>query len=58
MIHSARPTVLSCSDYYSCLNFVLLLENFKSGDERTENTFENSDHYRPWLWVVLVDQKA
>ena len=46
------------SDHYSRLKFVLFCEILKSGDGRTDNTCENSDHYRPWLWVVLVDQQG
>ena len=44
------------SDHYSSLNFFLYCEVLKSGDWRTDNTCENRDHYRPWLWVGLVDQ--
>ena len=50
MIHSARSTV-QCSR----LNFVLFCEILKSGNRRTDNTCENSDHYLPWLWVGHVD---
>ena len=25
-------------------------------DGRTDNTFENNEYYRPWLWVGQVDQ--
>ena len=46
------------SDHYSCLKVVLLCEIFKSGDGCTDNTTENSDRCRPWLWVDLVDQFA
>ena len=49
------------NDHYSSLNFVLFCESLKIGDGRTDrridNTCENSDHYRPWLWVGLVNQK-
>ena len=53
MIHSARPKVQ--------LVAILTLKLFgfarfwKVGtDERTDNMYENSDHY----WVGLVDQKG
>ena len=39
------------SDHYSHLKIVSL----KSG--RTNNMCENSDHYRLWQWVGLVDQQ-
>ena len=44
------------------MSFVLFCETLKSGDGstdgRTDNTCENNDHYRPWLWVGLVDQNT
>ena len=41
---------------------MVLLKILKSGeggwtDRQTNGMCENSDHYRPWLWVGLVDQK-
>ena len=45
------------SCHCSCLNFVLFCEIVKSAGGRTDNTCENSDHYRAGLWVGLVDQK-
>ena len=69
MIHSSKPTLHIIhiilihpqsgysSDHY--LNLVLFCEILKSGegrtDGRTDNTCENSDHYRPWLWVDQND---
>ena len=48
------------SKYYSRLKVVLFCDILKSGDGRkhvrTDNTCENSDHYRPWQQVGLVDQ--
>ena len=35
------------NDHYSRLNFVLFCGILKSGDRRTDNTCENSDHYQP-----------
>ena len=46
---------LASGDHYSRLNFALFCEILKSVPVRTDNKCENSDHYRPWLWVV--DQK-
>ena len=43
------------SDQYFLIKFFLLYEILKIGDWRTDTTCENSDHYRPWLWVGLVD---
>ena len=44
------------SNHYSHFKFVLFCEILKNVDGRTDPTCENSDHYRPWLWVGLVDQ--
>ena len=47
MIHSARHVA----------NFAFYI--WKVGtdaDGRTDNMYKNSDPYRPWLWVVRVDQ--
>ena len=49
MIHSARPTVQQQSLFSLELCFVLDFEKWG----RTDNTFENSDHY---LWVGLADE--
>ena len=49
MIHSARLKVANIS-FDIC--FVL-----NSGDERTNEMYENNNYYRPWLWIGLVDQK-
>ena len=47
------------SDHYSRLKVVLFCKILKvETDVRTDNKCENSDHYRPWLWVGLVDQKS
>ena len=47
MIHSARPTVSPVA-----------ITTWKVGaDVWTEISFEKSYHYRPWLWVGLVDQQ-
>ena len=43
---------LASSDHYSQLKL------FCFADERTDTTCENSDHYRPWLRVGLVDQSS
>ena len=51
MIHSARPTVSPV------VNIVFAWKLFcfeKRG--RTDDMCKNNDHYRPWLWVGLVDQ--
>ena len=55
---STRPDPQSpgSSDHYSRFNFVLFCQILKS-DGRTDYTCQNSDHYRPWLWVGLVDQQ-
>ena len=60
MIHSARSTVPPSSDHYSHLKVVLICEILKVVPTtcETDDMRENSDHYRPWLWVGLVDQKA
>ena len=44
------------SYHFFHLNLVLFCEILKSGEGRTDNMCENSDHYRPWLGVGLVDQ--
>ena len=31
-------------------------EKWQRTDGRTEDMCKNNDHYRPWLWVGLVDQ--
>ena len=41
------------SDHYFHVKFVLFYEILNL---RTDNTCENSDHYRPWLWVGRMDQ--
>ena len=60
MIHSARPTVLP--EVITILAGKLICFILKSEDRRkdlcTDNTCENGDHYRPWLWVGPVDQKV
>ena len=52
-----KPQSRQQRSLYSHLKVVLFCELLKRGDECTDPTFQNSDHYRPWLWVVLVDQK-
>ena len=47
------------SNHYSHLKFVLFCEIFEKSRRTyrcTDNTCENSGHYRPWLWVGLMDQ--
>ena len=55
MIHSARPTVSPVANIVCAWNFVLF---WKVGtDERTNGRHvHNNDHYRPWLWVGLLDR--
>ena len=43
---------LASSEHY----FLLNLEFEKCTDGRTDNTCENNDHYRSWLWVGSVEQ--
>ena len=50
-----QTPIHASSDHYSYLSFVLFCEILKSGDGRTDNSWENSDHYRPWLWVGLMN---
>ena len=40
------------SDHYSHLKVILFWDIWESGD----TTCKNSDNYRPWLWVGLVNQ--
>ena len=53
MIHSARAIVTPVANIVSIWK---AFEHLKSGDGRTDNMCENNDPYRPWLWVVRVDQ--
>ena len=51
----------TCSNHYSRFIVVLFCEILKMGTDgqtwgRTVNMREHSDHYRPWLWVGLMDQ--
>ena len=48
MIHSARPTVA-----ITMLTWNLFCLAMTEG--RTDTNCQNSDHFRPWLWVSLVD---
>ena len=58
MIHSARPTVLPVAITILAWKLFCFARFWKVGtDGRTDNTCENCDHHRPWLWVGLVDQK-
>ena len=43
-------------DHYFHFKMIWFCVILKSGDGRTDTTCNNSDHYRPWLWVCLVDQ--
>ena len=45
MIHSTRPTVQPIA--ITIVAWKIFCEIWKSGDGRTDNTCENSDHYRP-----------
>ena len=59
MIHSARSTVRPVAITILTWKLFCFAIFWKVGtDIRTETTSENSDHYRPWLWVGLVDQKT
>ena len=53
MIHSARPTVSPVVIIVFTWN-LFCFEKWGRADGRT--LCENSDHYRPRLWVGLVDQ--
>ena len=60
---STRPDPQTySSDHYSRSKVLFFCEILKSWDGRTDGqtdtTCENSDHYRPWLWVGLMDQKC
>ena len=50
--HTHLPT---SNDQYYHLIVVLFLWGFENWG-RKDKTCENSDQYRPWLWVGLVDQ--
>ena len=50
MIHSARP---QSAQKWRFVNLFDYVHTYR----RTENICENSDHYRQWLWVGLVDKK-
>ena len=54
MIHSARPTVPTVMITLFSLELCFVLWDFEKW--RTDNMCKKSDHYRPWLWVGLVDQ--
>ena len=59
MIHSARPTISPVANIVFAWNLFCFARIWKVGMEvRTDNMCENNDHYRPWLWVGLVDQKT
>ena len=47
-----QPTVTAGSDFHLMLKF---WDGLMFGDGRTDNMCENSDHYRPGLWVGLVN---
>ena len=51
MIHSARPTVSTVENIVVGLNLFCLWKVGTDGRHVQKN-----DHYRPWLWVGLVDQ--
>ena len=61
MIHSARPTFPPVAIIILTWKLFRFCQILKSSDEKTDvqndDMCENSDHYRPWLWVSLVDQK-
>ena len=58
MIHSARPTVTPIAVTSFAWKLLCFARLWKVGtDGWIDNTCGNSDHYRPWLWVDLVDQK-
>ena len=54
MIHSAKPTVPTIAIIILTWNLFCFARFWNVG--RTDTTGENSDHYRPWLWVGLEDQ--
>ena len=49
MILLARPI-------FNFQSFLLDFEKWAWTDGSTDTTCENSNYYRPWLWVGLVDQ--
>ena len=55
MIHSARPTVPPVAITIFNWTFLFCAILRRRTDVRTDDMYENSDHYRPWLWVSLVD---
>ena len=36
---------------------IALVQFWKVGTDKPENIYKNSDQYRLWLWIGLVDQK-
>ena len=56
MIPSDRPTIPPVAITILTWNFVLFVRFWKVGiDGRTDTLFENSDHYRSWMWGSRVD---
>ena len=53
MIHSARLTVSPVAIIAIAWNFFLFWK--VETDGRTDDMCKNNDHYRPWLWVGLVN---
>ena len=56
MIHSARPTVSPVANIIVFALICFVCEKWGRTDGRTDDMRKNNDHYRPWLWVGLVDQ--
>ena len=56
MIHSARSTVTPVAITILAWTFDFFW-TFGRTYRRGTYKWENSDHYRPWLWVDLVDQQ-
>ena len=57
MIHSARPTIAPVVNIVFAWNLFFLKWGRTDGltDGRTDDICKNNYHYRPWLWVGLVD---
>ena len=59
MIHSARPTVPPVANIALVWDLFSFEKVGTDGHVRTDGLHcKNNDHYRPWLWVSLVDQNA
>ena len=55
MIHSARLTVSPVANMVFTWN-LFRFEKWGRTDGQSDDMCKNNDHYRPWLWVGLVDQ--